>query len=118
MTSFTTGTLVGLVVGALLTLLVTAGPCHAQDVEGITQTDRMCIGRRVIVQTMDLVKNKGESKDQYIERAVQPYAKGWTQRQWDEVNAVINYVWSHDSEDNQRFAGAAMEACYQQNKDL
>jgi len=104
---------------ALVVAMVSAlVPCvaeqaSAQDTEHVKQIDRVCVGRMLIVQAMDLVKAYGKTEQEY--RDENPFDPHWKPAMREEVSAVIAYVWSHSHEENLQFSGAVMEACYSQN---
>ena len=87
-----------------------AGHALAQDVEGVKQIDRVCLGRMLIVQTMATDKERGKTEQQY--RSENPLDPQWQPQMKAEVSAVISYVFSHSLNDNLAFSGAVMQACY------
>jgi len=90
-----------------------AGQASAQDTDRVKQIDRVCVGRMLIVQAMDLVKERGKTEQEY--RNENPFDPLWKPAMKEEVSAVIAYVWSHSHEQNLEFSGAVMDACYSQN---
>ena len=89
------------------------GPAAAQDLERVSEVDRMCIGRMLIVQTMDLVKARGKTEQEYREE--NPFDPRWKPEMKAEVSQVIAFVWSHTHDENFDFSGAVMKACYEQH---
>ena len=90
-----------------------AGQASPQDGERPTSIDRVCIGRLLIVQSMDHVKRSGKTEQEY--RDENPFNPGWEPAVKEEVSAVIAYVWSHSHEQNIEFSSRVMQACYAQN---
>ena len=99
------------VVCAVLSLF--AGQALPQDGEHPRSIDRVCIGRMLIVQSMDHVKSSGKAEQEY--RDENPFDPGWEPSVKEEVSAVIAYVWSHSHEENVEFSSSVMQACYAQN---
>ncbi|HTT38520.1 MAG TPA: hypothetical protein VMH32_12730 [Burkholderiales bacterium] len=92
-----------------------AGQASAQDADRVKQIDRVCVGRMLIVQAMDLVRQSGKTEREY--RDENPFDPLWKPAMKEEVSAVITYVWSHSHEQNLEFSGAVMDACYSQNSE-
>jgi len=90
-----------------------AGPASAHDGERPKPIDRVCIGRMLIVQSMDHVKRSGKTEQQY--RDENPFDPRWEPAVKEEVSAVIAYVWSHSHDENVAFSSSVMQACYAQN---
>lgn len=88
--------------------LVLFRPASAE--EAVKQIDRVCVGRMMIVQTMDLVKERGKTEQQY--RDENPFDPMWDSAMREEVSAVIDFVWSHSHDENVNFSDAVMRACY------
>ena len=86
-----------------------------QDIEGVKQIDRVCLGRMLIVQTMATDKEHGRSEQEYREQ--NPFDPRWKPAMKSEVSSVISYVFSHSWDENMDYSGAVMQACYQQNTD-
>jgi|SRR5215471_9430801 len=102
---------VAAVVCGVLGLL--AGQASPQDGERPRSIDRVCIGRLLIVQSMDHVKRSGKTEQEY--RDENPFNPSWEPAVKEEVSAVIAYVWSHSHEQNVEFSSNVMQACYAQN---
>jgi len=88
-----------------------AAQALAQD--GARPADRVCVGRMLIVQSMDHVKRNGKTEQQYREE--NPLDPRWEPAVKEEVSAVIAYVWSHSHEENIELSSSVMQACYAQN---
>jgi len=86
-----------------------------QDIEGVKQIDRVCLGRMLIVQTMATDKEHGRSEQEY--RNQNPFDPRWKPAMKSEVNSVISYVFAHSWDENMEYSGAVMQACYEQNKE-
>ena len=93
----------------------TAIQAFGQDIEGVRQIDRVCLGRMLIVQTMATDKERGTTEQRYREQ--NPFDSRWKPAMKNEVSSVISYVFSHSWDENMDYSGAVMEACYQQNKE-
>jgi hypothetical protein len=90
-----------------------AGQALPQDGERSRPIDRVCIGRMLIVQSMDHVKRSGKTEQEY--RDENPFDPRWEPSVKEEVSAVIAYVWSHSHEENVELSSSVMQACYAQN---
>jgi hypothetical protein len=90
-----------------------AGQALPQQGERPRPIDRVCIGRMLIVQSMDHVKRSGKTEQEY--RDENPLDPRWEPGVKEEVSAVIAYVWSHSHEENIEFSSSVMQACYAQN---
>ena len=86
-----------------------------QDIEGVKQIDRVCLGRMLIVQTMATDKERGTSEEEYREQ--NPFDPRWKPAMKSEVSSVISYVFSHSWDENMDYSGAVMQACYEQSKE-
>ena len=94
-------------------LSLSAGQASPQDGERARPIDRVCIGRMLIVQSMDHVRRGGKTEQEY--RDENPFDPRWEPAIKEEVSAVIAYVWSHSHEENIEFSSSVMQACYAQN---
>jgi hypothetical protein len=92
---------------------LSAGQASPQDGERARPIDRVCIGRMLIVQSMDHVRRGGKTEQEY--RNENPFNPRWEPAVKEEVSAVIAYVWSHSHEENIAFSSSVMQACYVQN---